>query len=175
MLPADPAPRAGSTPEASRDSSSGTFGENMNRIREFIKTEMVILTPEEGGRSTPLLPVAYGGRYMPHIVLQSRSTRQARTELRDGIQHIIDDYLGVALWDGPDPIPIGQSFSAIMFLMYPDHVAYDQVLPSAEFTMREGGKIIGHGRILERWTEETNSINFEVRQKDVNHKPHLEF
>jgi len=29
MLPADPASRAGSTPEASGDSSSGTFGEDM--------------------------------------------------------------------------------------------------------------------------------------------------
>jgi hypothetical protein len=127
----------------------------MNCLREFIKTEMVILTPEEGGRSTPLLSVGYGGRYRPHIVLQSRNTRQARTELRDEITHIIDEYLGVALWDGPAPIPIGQGFIAIMILIYPDHVAYDQVLPSAEFTMREGGKIIGHGRVLERWSEET--------------------
>jgi hypothetical protein len=121
--------------------------------REFISAEIVILSSEEGGRSTPLLPVAYGCQYRPHIVLQSRETRQAKIELRDGMRHIVDEYLAIAFWSGPDPIPISQPFTATLLLMYPEHSAYGPVVPCAEFTVREGPKIIGHGRVLRRWTD----------------------
>jgi hypothetical protein len=121
--------------------------------REFISAEIVILSSDEGGRATPLLPVAYGGQYRPHIVLQSRETRQAKIELRNGVQHVVDEYLGVAFWSGPDPIPISQPFTATLFLMYPGYPAYGLVAPGAEFTLREGPKIIGHGRVLTRWME----------------------
>jgi len=131
----------------------------MKQSREFIDAEIVILSTEEGGRTTPLLAVAYQGRYMPHIVLQSREIRQAKIEMRDGIKHIIDEYLGVAFWNGPDPIPISKPFTVVMFLMYPQHPAYDRIAPGAEFTIREGGKIIGHGRVLKRSTEETELKN----------------
>ena len=121
--------------------------------REFISAEIVILPSEEGGRSTPLLPVAYGGRYRPHIVIQSRETRQAKIELRDDMRHIVDEYLGIAIWSGPDPIPISQPFTATLLLMYAEHPAYGHVVPGAEFTVREGPKIIGHGRVLSRWRD----------------------
>jgi len=121
--------------------------------REFISAEIVILSSDEGGRATPLLPVAYRGQYRPHIVLQSRETRQAKIELRDGMRHVVDEYLGVAFWSGPNPIPISQPFTATLFLMYPEHPAYGPVVPGTEFTLREGAKIIGHGRVLKRWTE----------------------
>ena len=121
--------------------------------REFISAEVVILSSDEGGRATPLLSVAYRGQYRPHIVLQSREIRQAKNELRDGMRRIVDEYLGVAFWSGPDPIPISQPYTATLFLMYPEHPAYGPVVPCAEFTHREGPKIIGHGRVLKRWTE----------------------
>jgi len=56
----------------------------MKQSREFIDAEIIILSTEEGGRTTPILAVAYQGRYMPHIVLQSREIRQAKIEMRDG-------------------------------------------------------------------------------------------
>lgn len=121
--------------------------------REFISAEIVILSSDEGGRATPLRPVAYRGQYRPHIVLQSCETRQAKIELRDGMRHVVDEYLGIAFWSGPDPVPISQPFTAILFLMYPEHPGYGPVVPGAEFTVREGPKIIGHGRVLKRWTE----------------------
>ena len=121
--------------------------------REFISAEVRILSSDEGGRATPLLPVAYRGQYRPHIVLQSREIRQATTEPRVGMRHILDEYLGVAFWSGPDPIPISQPFTATLYLMYPEHPAYGPVVPGAQFTLREGPKIIGHGRVLKRWTE----------------------
>ena len=121
--------------------------------REFIDAEVVILSSEEGGRSTPLLPVAYQGQYRPHIVLQSHEVREAKIELRDGMRRVIDEYLGVAFWSDPDPIPISVPFTVTMLLMYAPQRAYDRVVPGAEFTIREGAKIIGYGTVLRRVTD----------------------
>jgi hypothetical protein len=41
-----------------------------------------------------------------------------------------------------------------MYLMYPAHPAYGRVVPDAEFTLREGAKIIGYGKVVKRWTDE---------------------
>jgi len=121
---------------------------------EFIETETVILAPHEGGRGTPLSSAAYNGQYRPHIVLQSRQVRQAQIETRDGMRHITDEYLGVAFWKGPNVIPVSAPFTLTMLLMYAPHPAYDRLVPGAEFTIREGPKIIGHGKVLRRTTEE---------------------
>ena len=113
----------------------------MKPPQEFVDAEIVILSSEEGGRETPLEAVAYQGNYRPHIVLQSCTIRQAKIEVREGQRHIVDDYLGVAFWNGPYPIPISKPFIVTMLLMYAPHPAYDQVLPGTEFTIREGAKI----------------------------------
>src|SRR6185369_9803129 len=118
--------------------SASTFGGTMKQPREFIDAEVVILSSEDGGRATPLSAGAYQGRYRPHIVVQSREIRHAKVEVRDGQRHIAEDYLGVAFWTGPDPIPISKAFTVTLLLMYAPHMAYDGVAPGAEFTIREG-------------------------------------
>ena len=125
----------------------------MKQPREFIDAEVVILSSEEGGRAAPLSAAAYQGQYRSHIVLQSRDVRQAKIEVRDGLRHVVDDYLGVAFWSGPHPVPVSTPFTVTMLLMYPEHPAYDSVIPGAEFTIREGGKIVGHGRVVSRSKE----------------------
>lgn len=114
---------------------------------EVIDTEVVLLTSEQGGRSNPLLPLAYGGSYRPHIVIQSRNIREASLSGNT----ILDDYLGVAFMSGPDPLPIGEPVQIQMSLMYAPHKAYDEAIPGADFTLREGPKIIGHGTIKKRY------------------------
>jgi hypothetical protein len=37
--------------------------------------------------------------------------------------------------------------------MYATHPAYNRVVPDAEFTIREGAKIVGHGKVLRRATD----------------------
>ena len=129
------------------------FSGIMKPILEFISAEVVMLSFEDGGRATPLLPGGYQGHYRPHIVLQSRETRQAKIEMRGEQRQIVDEYLGVAFWSGPDPIPISQAFTVAMFLMYSPHPSYDRVVPGSEFTIREGARIVGHGVVLKRWIE----------------------
>jgi hypothetical protein len=93
--------------------------------REFVDTEVVILSSEDGGRATPLSALGYQGQYRPHIVLQPRQVRQAQIEMRDGMRHITNEYLGVAFWSGPDPIPVSTPFTLTMLLMYAPHSAYN--------------------------------------------------
>jgi hypothetical protein len=121
--------------------------------RQFVDAEVVILSSEEGGRATSLSAGAYQGQYRPHVVIQPRATRQAQIEMRDGMRHITDEYVCIAFWTGPDPIPVSTPFTLTMLLMYAPDPAYDRVVPGAEFTIREGAKIIGHGRVLSRATD----------------------
>ena len=125
----------------------------MKHQREFIDAEVVVLSPEEGGRSTPLLPVAYQGRYMPHMVLQPRETREAKIEVRNGLKQVVDEYLPVSFWAGPDPIAVSQPMTFTLLLMYAPDPIYHAVVPGAEFTIREGAKVVAHGRVLRRWAE----------------------
>lgn len=115
--------------------------------RAFIDTEMVILSKEEGGRSTPIQSVAYGGGYRPHIVLQPRDTREAKIEMRDGMRCCVDPFVSVAFWSGDDPIPVGSPAKVTLYLWHYPHEMYAGCVPGATFTLREGAKIIGHGEI----------------------------
>src|SRR4051812_47475050 len=113
--------------------------------KAYIEAEMVLLSKEEGGRSTPILPIAYGGGYRPHIVLQPRSTRTPKIEMREGMRCCVDPFVSVAFWSGDAPIPIGSSFRATLYLWYYPHEMYQGCVAGAPFTLREGSKIIGHG------------------------------
>jgi hypothetical protein len=125
-------------------------------LEEFILTETVLLPENEGGRSTPVLPVAYKGKYRPHIVVEDRSNRSARIEIINGVRTSTELYLGIAFWSGPDPIPIGQPFPLTMLLMYAPHEMYRIVVEGSNFTIREGHKVIGHGIVKKKWMKELN-------------------
>jgi hypothetical protein len=125
----------------------------MQPILEFISAEVVMLSFEDGGRATPLSAGAYQGHYRPHIVLQPKETRQAKIKLSAKQKQIVDEYLGVAFWSGQDPIPVSQPFTVVMRLIYAPHPAYGQIAPCAEFTIREGSRIVGYGKVIKRWIE----------------------
>jgi hypothetical protein len=126
--------------------------------KAYIDTEIVLLSKDEGGRSTPILPIAYGGGYRPHIVLQPRNTREPKIEMRDGMRCCEDPFISVAFWSGDAPIPIGSPFKTTLFLSYYPHEMYRGCVPGASFTLREGSKIIGNGEIIGFRLEESEKI-----------------
>ena len=86
MLPADPAARAGSTPEASGDSSSGTFGKDMSspnqtrfvfgspvRIKERTELEEFFRTHEWDESMIPHQLCHAGERGMVDLIERSDS------------------------------------------------------------------------------------------------------
>src|SRR5450432_100445 len=109
-----------------------------------VLTEVVFLPPAEGGRQQPPV-LGTPSTYRPHVVVQDRQVRQAR--IRDG--NVVDeDYLGVTFLEGPSELRFGEPAK---ILLRPDYrnVDYSSLCVGASFTVREGGKIVGHGIVLE--------------------------
>jgi len=83
-------------------------------------------------------------RYMPHIVVGDPGQREAKTVGNTITEH----YLGVLVADAPDEIPPGGNAELTLRLMYWPDETYDELTPGTTFTIREGPKIVGFGRIL---------------------------
>ena len=82
---------------------------------------------------------------MPHIVLGGPNQRGARV----GTGNIISErYLGVLISNAPAELLPNQPAAVRLTLMYWPEEQYDGVRPEATFTLREGPKIVGFGRIL---------------------------
>jgi hypothetical protein len=81
---------------------------------------------------------------MPHVVLGDPAQREARISGNTITEH----YLGVLVADAPDEIPAGGSAEVTLRLMYWPGERYEQLVPGATFTLREGPKIVGFGRVL---------------------------
>lgn len=111
-----------------------------------VSAEVTFLSPEEGGRrSVPGLASAW---YRPHLVVQSPDVRMP--VVVEG-NRLVEDYLGVRFVDGPaEEVPPNSTATCTLELTYHPRVCYDALAPGATFTIREGGRIVGFGRVLER-------------------------
>lgn len=82
--------------------------------------------------------------YRPHLVVGDPERRFA----------IVDDggrgeeaYLGVHFTGSGQPLPPGVEHTVELSLVYPG-VDYSALVAGARFTIQEGGKIVGFGRVL---------------------------
>lgn len=120
---------------------------------EFISVIVTMLSQADSGRIQPLSKDAFNGNYRPHIVIGDPNQRKAVIIEKDGFKNYIDEfYQGISFWKGPEfeTVPVNEQFEAIFKLMYyPEH-KYENVIPNATFTIREGPKIIGFGKVLNR-------------------------
>ena len=82
---------------------------------------------------------------MPHIVIGDPSQREAHVEAGN---RLTEHYLGVWVKDAPDEWVPGQSAELTLVLMYWPEEKYENVIPGATFTLREGGKIVGFGNVI---------------------------
>ena len=58
------------------------------------------------------------------------------------------EYLGVKFVRGPQPV-LGEAAVFELFLMYSE-VDYSPLVPGVSVTVREGGRVVARGRVLER-------------------------
>ena len=84
--------------------------------------------------------------------LSAAERREFEAWLRASPIHV-EEYLGVAFASGPEHASVGVLICAQMMLIYWPQLDYARAVPGAEFTLREGGSIVAHGRITKRWTE----------------------
>ena len=109
-----------------------------------VLTELVFLSPAEGGRQQPPV-LGTSSTYRPHVVVQDRQVRQARVRGGDVVD---EEYLGVAFLEGPRELRFGEPAEVLLRLDYPN-VDYSSLCVGASFTVREGAKIVGYGIVLE--------------------------
>ena len=104
--------------------------------------EIVMLSSDDGGRSRGL-DIDTDSRYMPHLVVDDRSNRTAKTD-ENGVS--TEHYMGV-LFEPAQSItdPSTGSGCYPLRLMYHPRVDYNSLLVGTTFTVREGGRIVGHG------------------------------
>jgi translation elongation factor EF-Tu-like GTPase len=112
-----------------------------------IDAEVTLLRTDEGGRRGPILPGLKPSHYCPHLVIGDPTQRKAI--VREG-NVCTEEYLGIRFLDGPDIVYPGDWCVATMSLMYHPDVDYSAVIPGATFTVREGGMVIGFGRVIKR-------------------------
>ena len=96
-----------------------------------IEVEMMFLTKAEGGRERPPV-LTTPSLYRPHLVVGS------------------GDYLGVIFQTAPEFVQPQISFTATLGLVYYPKVDYAALVPGAEFTVREGARVVGRGRVTKR-------------------------
>jgi hypothetical protein len=105
---------------------------------------MVTLLPELTGSRR-----LSGRQYRPHIVLGPITQRHAVVASGNTL---VEQYLGVIFWSGPEVLEPGESAAVWLALAYfstgPEQ--YAGVVPGATFTVREGGQVVGYGEVRER-------------------------
>lgn len=108
-----------------------------------------MLFSDVGGRSRGI-DIDTDSRYMPHLVVDDRSVRTAKTD-ENGISTEHD--MGV-LFEPAQSITDPSTGSGCYPLrpMYNPRVDYNLLLVGTTFIVREGGRIVGHGMVTRRET-----------------------
>lgn len=112
-----------------------------------IEVEVTFLSTEAGGRAHP--PDLLATCYKPHLVVQSPDVREA---VYEGVFRV-EPYLGVVFISGPAQPTAGQSSRVTLLLGYYPNVDYGALRDGATFTVREGGKVVGFGKVLRAHTD----------------------
>ena len=110
----------------------------------YLQVELTFLSPSEGGRQTAPPQIGRApGRYRPHIVIGDPNQRKP---IVVGNQ-CQETYLGVIFVSGPNDVRVGEPIEAEAELMYYPLPEHDAVVPGATFTLREGSRVVGFGRV----------------------------
>lgn len=107
-----------------------------------IRASLTLLPELERGRNT------LWRAYRPHIVIGPPDQRKAKMQGNT----CIEPYRGVVIMDEYLQIEPGETTEVTMLLAYyePPRLIYEDVVPGATFTLREGPNIVGHGIVLSR-------------------------
>jgi hypothetical protein len=109
----------------------------------LVEAEITFIPQSEGGRSTPPSLISANGSYRPHIVVGDPDQRRA---IMVG-NEVQETYLGIIFETGPLTVAFNKPLNAEFSLLYYPHPDYASVMPGATFTIREGAKIVGFGRV----------------------------
>ena len=110
----------------------------------IIRASVTFLTREAVGRSKS----AYDSpRYRPHLVVGDPRQRAALT---DDTGSATEKYLAVRFTGDGTELPAGEPQEVTLELVRSPEVDYSDLSPGSTFTIREGGRVVGFGHVLEQ-------------------------
>ena len=99
------------------------------RTGSHMRARVTLLSPEAGGRRTPIRASA-DSHYMPHIVV-------------DG-----GEYLGVRITLAGSDLSPGETTELIIDQLYAERVDYSALTVGTRFELHEGPNVVGYGVIV---------------------------
>src|SRR5262245_24634081 len=114
--------------------------------RPSIEAEVTLLSTTAGGRSSELALDHAGSFYRPHLLVEDPGQRATIGADGSGTEK----YLGVQFRSADLRLLPGASAKVWMDLMNHPSVDYRGLVPGATFTIREGAKVVGFGKVLQR-------------------------
>ena len=108
-----------------------------------VMANVTFLTEEQGGRKQP----AWNSRtFRTHVVVSDPGQREVKAEEgRTPTERFL-----AACFDGDgEELTLGIEHEVLLVLLNCRAVEYERLVPGATFTLRGGGRIVGHGRVVQ--------------------------
>ncbi|MEM9413379.1 MAG: hypothetical protein AAGA30_19880, partial [Planctomycetota bacterium] len=112
---------------------------------QIVTAEIRFLTENEGGRRTSI-DLSGDSLYRPHFVVQNRMNRKVKM---DG-NKCTELYNAMTFISGPENYVNGNSDTFCFYCPNWDQTDHPDLNTGTEFTIREGGKIVAGGTVIEK-------------------------
>ena len=112
---------------------------------EIVTADIRFLTEAEGGRCTSI-DLTSGAIYRPHFVVQDRTVRQVKMNANE----CFEPYVAMTFIDGPTNYINGNSGVFRFYCPYWTRSEHPDINRGLEFTIREGGRIVADGTVIDR-------------------------
>lgn len=108
------------------------------------RVKVKFYSKKNGGREKLPIDLLSSGKYRPHLVIGDPNQRNViHNEMKIGKE----EYLGITFVNQKTELKEEQEIEATISTLYSD-IDYNSLTTGATFTIREGGKIVGNGKIL---------------------------
>ena len=112
---------------------------------QIVTANIRFLTESEGGRRTSI-DLTCDALYRPHLVVQDRTKRQA---VMNG-NVCVEPYVAMTFIDGPADYTNGDAGIFHFYCPHWTHPEHPDMIIGTEFTIREGGKVVAGGTVIEK-------------------------
>lgn len=113
----------------------------MNKV---LRVKVKFFSEANGGRHKLPEDLLSTGTYRPHFVVGNPAQKKAIVNENNIGQEV---YLGVAFKSQESALKQEHEIEAVVTTIYPE-VDYSSLVTGATFTIREGTKVVGNGKVL---------------------------
>jgi hypothetical protein len=113
-------------------------------MKKELKVKVKFFSEECGGRQQLPEDLLSIGTYRPHFVVGDPEQKPVIVDKHNKSQEC---YLGIAFTSQEGALKAENEIEALVITVYPD-VDYSELVSGSTFTIREGQKIVGNGKVI---------------------------